>query len=138
MAIHYNIFKKKNKKKNTSIINYICFLIYNLFFRLTVFYMYYWFSFTLTVFLVEKKVREKSRECHIHKPLAFPTLRGRVKQTKPTKRKSNKRTESTKISSLFPKRGIRNAKRTEKHKNKDIRSFFHHSIKALNDIVFYG
>ena len=32
--------------------------------------------------------------------------------------KSEKRTERTKISSLFPKRGNRNAKRTEKHKNK--------------------
>ena len=39
------------------------------------------------------------------------------KQTKPNKRRSNKRTESTKISSLFPKRGNRNAKRTEKHNN---------------------
>ena len=29
-----------------------------------------------------------------------------------------KRTKSTAISSLFPKRGHRNAKRTEKHKNK--------------------
>ena len=29
----------------------------------------------------------------------------------------DKRTKSTKISSLFPKRGNRNAKRTEKHKN---------------------
>ena len=35
------------------------------------------------------------------------------KQTKPNKRKSNKRTKSTKISSLFPKRGNRNAKWTE-------------------------
>ena len=34
------------------------------------------------------------------------------------KHKSNKRTKSTKISSLFPKRGSRNTKRTEKHKNK--------------------
>ena len=38
--------------------------------------------------------------------------------TKPNKNKSNKRTKNTKISSLFPKRGNRNAKRTEKHKNK--------------------
>ena len=30
----------------------------------------------------------------------------------------DKRTKSTKISSLFPKRGNRNAKRTEKYKNK--------------------
>ena len=34
------------------------------------------------------------------------------------KHKPNKRTKSTKISSLFPKRGNRNTKRTEKHKNK--------------------
>ena len=33
-------------------------------------------------------------------------------------RKSNKRTKSTKISSLFPKRGNCNAKRTEEHKYK--------------------
>ena len=38
--------------------------------------------------------------------------------TKPNKHKSNKRTKSTKISSLFLKQGNRNAKRTEKHKNK--------------------
>ena len=34
------------------------------------------------------------------------------------KHKPNKRTKSTKISSLFPKRGNRNTKRTEKRKNK--------------------
>ena len=34
------------------------------------------------------------------------------------KHKPNKRTKSTKISSLFPKQGNRNTKRTEKHKNK--------------------
>ena len=37
---------------------------------------------------------------------------------KTNKRKSNKRTKSTKISSLFPKRDNRNAKRTEKYNNK--------------------
>ena len=37
---------------------------------------------------------------------------------KPKKRKSNKRTKSTKISSLFPKRGNRNAKRTENTRTK--------------------
>ena len=40
------------------------------------------------------------------------------KQTKPNKRQSNKCTKSTKISSLFPKRGIRNAKRTGRCNNK--------------------
>ena len=37
-------------------------------------------------------------------------------ETNPNKRRSNKRTKSTKISSPFPKRGNRNAKRTEKKK----------------------
>ena len=38
------------------------------------------------------------------------TKQAQVEQT-------NKRTKNTKISSLFPKRGNRNAKWTEKHKN---------------------
>ena len=65
-----------------------------------------------------KKKKKKSRDCHNHKPPPFPDIKRKRKQTKPNKRKSNKRTESTKISSLFPKRGNRNARRTEKHKNK--------------------
>ena len=40
------------------------------------------------------------------------------KPTHLNKHKPNKRTKSTKISSLVPKRGNRNTKRTEKHKNK--------------------
>ena len=63
------------------------------------------------------KVREKSRKCHNHKPQPLPDTKRKRKQTKPNKRKSNKRTKSTKISSLFSKQGNRNAKRTEKHKN---------------------
>ena len=66
----------------------------------------------------QKKVREKSRECHNHKPQPFPDTKRKRKPTNPNKHKSNKRTKSTKISSLFPKRGNRNTKRTEKHKNK--------------------
>ena len=67
-----------------------------------------------------KTVREKSRECHNHKPQPFPDTKRKKKPTKLNKHKSNKRTKSNKISSLFPKRGNRNAKRTEKqqHKNK--------------------
>ena len=61
-----------------------------------------------------KKVREKSREYHNHKPQTFPDTKRKRQQTKPNKHKSNKRTKSTKISSLFLKRGNRNAKRTEK------------------------
>ena len=66
----------------------------------------------------KKKVREKSGECHNHKPQPFPDPKRKRKPTNPNKHKSNKRTKSTKISSLFPKRGNRNTKRTEKHKNK--------------------
>ena len=64
------------------------------------------------------KVREKSRECHNHKPQPFPDPKQKMKPTNLNKHKTNKRTKSTKISSLFPKRGNRNTKRTEKHKNK--------------------
>ena len=67
---------------------------------------------------MKKKVREKFRECHNHKPQPFPDIKRKRKPTNPNKHKPNKRTKSTKISSLFPKRGNRNAKRTEKHKNK--------------------
>ena len=65
-----------------------------------------------------QKVREKSRECHNHKPQPFPDIKRKRKPTNPNKHKSNKHTKSTKISSLFPKQGNRNTKRTEKHKNK--------------------
>ena len=61
----------------------------------------------------KKKVSGMSRERHNHKPQPFSDQRGRP--TKPNKHRSNKRTKSTKISSLFPKRSNRNAKRTEKH-----------------------
>ena len=76
---------------------------------------------TLSVYLARiylKKVREKSRECHNHKPQPFPDPKRKRKPTNLNKHKPNKRTKSTKISSLFPKRGNRNTKRTEKHKNK--------------------
>ena len=54
----------------------------------------------------------------VDKPQPFPDTKRKRKPTNPNKHKSNNRTKSTKISSLFPKRGNRNAKRTEKHKNK--------------------
>ena len=68
--------------------------------------------------IYSNKVREKSRECHNHKPQPFPDPKRKRKPTNLNKHKPNKRTKSTKISSLFPKRGNRNTKRTEKHKNK--------------------
>ena len=42
-----------------------------------------------------KMVREKSRECHNHKPQPFPDTKRKRNPTKPNKRKSNKRTKST-------------------------------------------
>ena len=57
-------------------------------------------------------------ECHNHKPQPFPDPKRKRKPTNLNKHKPDKRTKSTKISSLFPKRGNRNTKRTEKHKNK--------------------
>ena len=66
----------------------------------------------------KKGVREKSKECHNHKLQPYPDTKRKRKPTNPNKHKSNRCTKSTKISSLFPKRGNRNAKRTEKHKNK--------------------
>ena len=68
--------------------------------------------------LTAKKVTEKSRECHNHKPQSIPDPKRKRKPTNLNKHKPNKRTKSTKISSLFPKRGNRNTKRTKKHKNK--------------------
>ena len=76
------------------------------------------FHLTLYYYFQIKEVREKSRECHNHKPQPFPNTKRKRKPTNPNKHKSNKRTKSTKISSLFPMRGNRNTKRTEKHKNK--------------------
>ena len=71
-----------------------------------------------TILSILKKVREKSRECHNHKPQPFPDPKRKRKPTNLNKHKPNKYTKSTKISSFFPKRGNRNTKRTEKHKNK--------------------
>ena len=72
-----------------------------------------------------KKVREKSRECHNHKPHPIPDTKRKRKQTKPNKCKSNKHTKSTKISSLFPKLDNRNAKRLKntRTKNKNTRQY---------------
>ena len=63
-------------------------------------------------------VRKMSRECHNHKPQPFPDPKRKRRPTNLNKQKPNKRTKSTRMSFLFPKRGNRNTKRTEKHKNK--------------------
>ena len=76
-----------------------------------------WFE-PLCSFFYWKKVREKSRECHNHKPQPFSDPKRKRKPTNLNKHKPNKRTKSIKISYLFPKRGNRNTKQTKKHKNK--------------------
>ena len=67
---------------------------------------------------LNEKVREKSRDCHNHKPQPFPDTKRKRKPTNPNKHISKKRTKSNKISSLFPKRGNRNAKRTKNTRTK--------------------
>ena len=47
----------------------------------------------------KKKIREKSRECHNHKSQPFLDTKRKKKQTKPNKRKSNKRTKRLALSS---------------------------------------
>ena len=76
------------------------------------------FPEVLIVCINKNKVREKSRECHNHKPQLFPDTKRKRQQTKLNKRKSNKRMKSTKISSLFPKRGNAMLKGLKTHKNK--------------------
>ena len=49
---------------------------------------------------------------------ALPRHQEEEKTHKTKQTQIEKRTKSTKISSLFPKRGNLNAKRTEKHKNR--------------------
>ena len=68
--------------------------------------------------IITKKIREKSMECHNHKPQPFLDPKRKRKPTNLNKHKPNKRTKSIKISSFFLKRGNHNTKRTEKHKNK--------------------
>ena len=63
----------------------------------------------------KRKVREKVQGVPQSQTAAFPDTKRKRKQTKPNKRKSNKRTKNTNTGSLFPKRGNCNAKRTEKN-----------------------
>ena len=49
---------------------------------------------------------------------ALPRHQEEEETDKTKQAQTEQRTKSTKISSLFPKRGHRHAKRTEKHKNK--------------------
>ena len=82
---------------------------------------------------MKKRVREKSRECHNHKPQPFPDPRRKRKPTNPNKHKSNKRTKSTKISSLFPKRG--KVKSLSRKNQADIIEAFNSSSRYLDDLL---
>ena len=73
---------------------------------------------SVSVICIVKKEKRKVQEVPQSQPQPFPDTKRKRKPTKPNRRNSNKRTKSTKISCLFPKRGNRIAKRTEKHKNK--------------------
>ena len=69
-------------------------------------------------YLLLQKGKRKVQGMPQSQTAALPRHQEEEETDKSKQHKSNKRTKSTKISSLFPKRGNRNAKRTEKHKNK--------------------
>ena len=69
-------------------------------------------------FVKEKKSKRKVQGVPQSQTAALPRPQEEEEPTNLNKHKLNKHTKSTKISSLFPKRGNRNTKRTEKHKNK--------------------
>ena len=65
-----------------------------------------------------KKGKRKVQGVPQSQTAALPRHQEEEETDKFKQAQTNKRTKSTKISSLFPKRGNRNTKRTEKHKNK--------------------
>ena len=78
-------------------------------------------------------VREKSRECHNHKPQPFPDPKRKRKPTNLNKYKPNKRTKSTKISSLFAKRGNRTTKKDWKtQEQNDTRKDIQQTPRRIN------
>ena len=79
------------------------------------------------LFHLKKKGREKSRECHNHKPHPFPDPKRKRKPTNPNKHKPNKRTKSTKISSLSSPAILKGLKNT--------RTKWHTEIHATNRLV---
>ena len=65
-----------------------------------------------------KKGKRKVQGVPQSQTAAFPRPQEEKETHKSKQHKPDKRTKSTKISSLFPKRGNRSTRRTEKHKNK--------------------
>ena len=72
----------------------------------------------LVIFDLQKKGKRKVQGVPQSQTTALPRYQEEEEMDKSKQHKSNKRTKSTNISSLFPKQGNHNAKRTEKHKNK--------------------
>ena len=66
----------------------------------------------------DKKGKRKVQRVPQSQTAALPRPQEEEERDKCKQAQTNKRTKSTKISSLFLKRGNRNTKRTEKHKNK--------------------
>ena len=66
----------------------------------------------------KKKGKRKVQGVPQWQTAALPRHQEEEETDKTKQAKLNKHTKITKISYLFPKRGNRNAKRTEKHKNK--------------------
>ena len=67
---------------------------------------------------MKKKGKRKVQAVPQSQTAALPRPQEEEETDKSKQAQPNKRTKSTKISYLFPKRGNRNTKRTEKHKNK--------------------
>ena len=72
----------------------------------------------MLVIAVFEKGKSKVQGVPQSQTAALPRPQEEEKPTNLNKHKPTKHTKSTKISSLFPKRAIRNTKRTEKHKSK--------------------
>ena len=67
---------------------------------------------------LDKKGKRKAQGMSQSQTVALPRHQEEEETDKTKQAQIEQTCESTKISSLFPKRGNRNAKRTEKHKNK--------------------
>ena len=59
-------------------------------------------GYKVILYIVPKKVRQKSRECHNHKPQPISDTKRKRKQTKPNTRKSIKSTKSTACMAVDP------------------------------------
>ena len=69
-------------------------------------------------YMSKKKGKRKVQGVPQSQNAVLPRPQEEEETDKSKQAQSNKRTKSTKISSLFPKQGNHNIKRTEKHKNK--------------------